>query len=91
MGFEQEAARVQELFLAGQHRDAAQAVPFEFIDATALIGSPERIGQRLGRYADAGVTTLGVSPFAMSIEERLDTLRVMSELVPSTTEEAPTT
>ena len=91
MGFEEEAAKVQELFLAGQHRDAAQAVPLEFIDSTALIGPPERIAERIGRYADAGVTTLGVSPFALTIEERLDTLRVMSELVPSATEEAPTT
>lgn len=89
MGFEQEAARVQELFLAGQHRDAAEAVPFEFIDATALIGPRERIAERIGRYADAGVTTLGVSPFALTIEERLETLRVMSELVPSIAQEAP--
>lgn len=90
MGFEEEAARVQELFLAGQHRDAAAAVPAEFIDATSLIGPPERIGERIGRYADAGVTTLGVSPFAMTIEDRLDTLRVMAELIPSAAQEAPT-
>ncbi|KGN32632.1 NADP oxidoreductase [Knoellia sinensis KCTC 19936] len=90
MGFEDEAARVQELFLAGQHRDAAEAVPFEFIDATALIGPAERIGARVTRYADAGVTTLGVSPFALTIEERLETLRVMSEIVPSTQPKATT-
>ena len=89
MGFEDEAARVQELFLAGQHRDAAEAVPFEFIDATALIGPPERIRERIGRYARAGVTTLGVSPFALTAEARLDTLRIMSELVPSPVQEAP--
>jgi F420-dependent oxidoreductase-like protein len=89
MGFEDEAARVQELFLAGQHRDAAAAVPFEFVDATALIGPPDRLRERVGRYADAGVTTLGVSPFALTVEERLDTLRVMSEIVPSAAEEVP--
>ncbi|KGN42821.1 LLM class F420-dependent oxidoreductase [Knoellia aerolata] len=90
MGFEDEAARVQELFLAGQHRDAAEAVPFEFIDATALIGPPERIRERATRYAAAGVTTLGVSPFALTIEERVETLRVMADLVPTTVQEAPT-
>ena len=76
--------------IAGQHRDAAAAVPFEFIDATALIGPPERIRSRVGRYADAGVTTLGVSPFAPSAQERRATLRVMSEIVPSPAEEVPT-
>ncbi|MFC7492380.1 MULTISPECIES: LLM class F420-dependent oxidoreductase [unclassified Knoellia] len=90
MGFEAEAARVQELFLAGRHRDAAEAVPFEFIDATALLGTPERIAERIGRYADAGVTTLAVSPFALTVEERIETLRVMSELVPTTSQEVPT-
>jgi F420-dependent oxidoreductase-like protein len=90
MGFEDEAVRVQELFLAGQHRDAAEAVPFEFIDATALIGPPERIRERATRYAAAGVTTLGVSPFALTIEERVETLRVMADLVPTTVQEAPT-
>ena len=90
MGFEDEAARVQELYLAGQHRDAAAAVPLEFIDATALIGPPDRIRERAVRYADAGVTTLTVSPFALTIEERVETLRVMADLVPPTVEEAPT-
>ena len=30
--------KVQDLYLARQHRDAAEAVPFEFIDRTSLIG-----------------------------------------------------
>jgi hypothetical protein len=36
-GFEEAAAKVQELYLARQHRDAAAAVPLDFIDATSLI------------------------------------------------------
>ncbi|KGN38710.1 LLM class F420-dependent oxidoreductase [Knoellia subterranea] len=91
MGFEEEAARIQKLFLAGQHRDAAAAVPFEFIDSTALIGPPDRIQERVGRYAAAGVTTLNVSPFALTLEERVATLRTMSDVVPTTASEGPTT
>ena len=62
MGFEEAADEIQDLYLDGRPRDAAAAVPFEFIDATALIGPPERIAERIGRYADAGVTTLSVAP-----------------------------
>ena len=40
MGFEEDAARIQDLYLAGLHREAAAAVPLEFIDETALLGSP---------------------------------------------------
>ena len=64
MGFEEAADTIQDLYLDGRPRDAADAVPFELIDATALIGPPQRIAERIGRYADAGVTTLSVAPHA---------------------------
>ena len=49
MGFEEDAARIQDLYLDGRHREAAAAVPFEFIDETALLGSPrERIARAAG-------------------------------------------
>jgi alkanesulfonate monooxygenase SsuD/methylene tetrahydromethanopterin reductase-like flavin-dependent oxidoreductase (luciferase family) len=81
MGFEEDAARIQDLYLDGRHRDAAAAVPFELIDATSLIGPRERIAERVGRYADAGVTTLTVSAFTPRIDQRLDMVRMMAELV----------
>jgi F420-dependent oxidoreductase-like protein len=84
MGFEEAAAKVQDLYLAKQHRDAAAAVPFEFIDATALIGPRERIRDRLQRYADAGVGTLSVAPFAGQLEERLRVVRTMAEVMGET-------
>lgn len=80
MGFADEAARVQDLYLAGRHRDAAAAVPLEFIDATSLVGPQQRIAPRLAALADAGVTTLAVSPFSMDRQERLRTLQVMADV-----------
>jgi F420-dependent oxidoreductase-like protein len=81
MGFEKEAERVQDLYLDRQHREAAAAVPFEFLDATSLLGPRVRIAERLGRYADAGVTTLTVSSFVPEMKQRLDVVRMMAELV----------
>lgn len=81
MGFGDAAAQVQELYLAGKIRDAAAAVPFEFIDSTSLLGPPERIADRLQAYADAGVTTLSVSPFAVDLDARITTLRTVAEAV----------
>jgi alkanesulfonate monooxygenase SsuD/methylene tetrahydromethanopterin reductase-like flavin-dependent oxidoreductase (luciferase family) len=75
MGFEQAAAEVQQLFLAGNPRDAARAVPREFIDATSLIGPIERIADRMHAFAEAGVTTLSVAPYAASPGARAETLR----------------
>jgi F420-dependent oxidoreductase-like protein len=79
MGYEAEAKRVQDLFLDRRHREAAAAVPFDFIDSTSLIGPPGRIIERLQEFAAAGVTTLTVSAFAPEPELRKTTLRQVSE------------
>jgi F420-dependent oxidoreductase-like protein len=81
MGFDEAAQRIQDLYLAGRARDAAAAVPLELADATALIGPPQRIAERAARYADAGVTTLGIAPYAWTTEDRRAVLRFMAEAV----------
>ena len=82
MGFDEAADTIQDLYLDGRPRDAADAVPFDLVDATALIGPVERIAERIGRYADAGVTTLSVAPFARTAEDRAAVLRVVAEALP---------
>jgi alkanesulfonate monooxygenase SsuD/methylene tetrahydromethanopterin reductase-like flavin-dependent oxidoreductase (luciferase family) len=79
MGFEAEAEQIQELYLNKQYQEAADAVPREFIDATSLIGPAARISDRMQAFAEAGVTTLTVSPFAPTLEARLLTLRRTAE------------
>ncbi len=79
MGYEEAAKTVQDLYLDRQHREAAAAVPFEFLDRTALLGPIERITERLQEYAAAGVTTLSITPFAGDQQAKLDTLRKMAE------------
>jgi F420-dependent oxidoreductase-like protein len=75
MGFDEAAERVQDLYLDRKPREAAAAVPVEFIDATSLIGPIDRIRDRLVAYAEAGVTTLSITPTARTLEERLQILR----------------
>ena len=79
MGFDEAADTIQDLYLAGRPRDAADAVPFDLVDSTALIGPPERIAERIGRYADAGVTTLSVAPYAASTAERAAVLQTVAD------------
>ncbi len=81
MGYEEAAAKVQDLYLSRQHRDAAEAVPFEFIDRTSLIGPRERIRDRLSAYAEAGVTTLSVAAYAGSLDDRVGALRTLAEVL----------
>jgi F420-dependent oxidoreductase-like protein len=79
MGYGEAAAQVQDLYLAKKHRDAAAAVPMEFIDQTSLLGPKERIAARLRDYAAAGVTTLSVSLFAPDAESGAQTLRDVAD------------
>lgn len=75
LGFGAEADQVQEKFMSRDYAGAAAAVPFEFLDATCLLGSPERIASRLGRYREAGVDAVNIGPMARSVGERSDLLR----------------
>jgi len=78
MGFEAEAEQIQELYLARRPRDAAAAVPTAFVDGTSLVGPPDRIRDRLHAYAEAGVTTLTISPYAPTLEGRVQTLQTVA-------------
>jgi F420-dependent oxidoreductase-like protein len=81
MGFDEAAQRVQDLYLDRRPREAAAAVPVDFIDATSLIGPPERIRDRLVAYAEAGVTTLSVTPAAPDLDAKIGVLRMLAEAV----------
>lgn len=79
MGYAKEAAEIQDLYLAKKHREAMAAVPHEFIDSISLLGSKERIADKLTAYAENGVTTLALTPFEPTVEGRIETLRTVSE------------
>jgi F420-dependent oxidoreductase-like protein len=79
MGYGDEAREVQELYLSKRQREAAAAVPLEFIDRTSLLGPPDRIAARMRDFAAAGVTTLSVTLFVGDVESGVHTLRQVAE------------
>lgn len=79
MGFAEQAAEVQERYLAKDYAGAMAALPVEFLDATALLGPKERIADRMRVLADVGVTTLTVSPMAGELSDRVAALRMAAE------------
>ena len=60
-GFEAEATKIQELYLAGNKKDAIAAVPTAMVEAMALVGPPEKIRDDLAEWEAGVVTTLLVS------------------------------
>lgn len=74
LGFAEAAERVQDLYLSGRQREAAAALPVEFLDATSLLGPPHRIGRQLTALAAAGVSTVSLLLLDPDPDRRLRTL-----------------
>ncbi|WP_433785754.1 LLM class F420-dependent oxidoreductase [Actinomycetospora sp. CA-101289] len=70
-GYEEEADKIQDLYLDGKKDDAAAAVPEELVRAMSLIGPRTYVEERLQAFAAAGVTTINVTPLAGTPEERV--------------------
>jgi F420-dependent oxidoreductase-like protein len=74
MGYEEEARRIQALFLDGRREEAVRAVPDAFADEISLVGPRERIAERLEVWRKGPVTDLLV------VSPDRPTLRVLAEL-----------
>ena len=57
-GFEDDARAIQALWLEGKRDEAAARVPDPMVTRFQALGTPEMVRERLGKYRDAGVTTL---------------------------------
>jgi F420-dependent oxidoreductase-like protein len=79
-GFEDAAKEIQDLYLDGKKTEAAEAIPAELIDRVSLCGPRDVVADRLAAYRDAGVGTLGITPMAFSVEDRIAQLRAIAEL-----------
>ena len=73
-GYEDAAREIQDLYLAGNKRDAAAAVPDAFVDEVALVGPKERLAERLDAWRESGATSLLVST------QQPEALRALAEL-----------
>jgi F420-dependent oxidoreductase-like protein len=58
LGYEAEAAKIQDLYLDGKKAEAMAAVPDRLVDETALVGPKERILERLAAWKASPVKTM---------------------------------
>lgn len=75
MGFEEQAYKIQDLFLEGRRDEAVMEVPIEFADELSLVGSVDRIKDRLQAWEESAVTMINVAP------RSTDELRQIAEIV----------
>jgi F420-dependent oxidoreductase-like protein len=57
-GFEADAKKIQDLYLAGKKVEATAAVPNQLADEVSLVGPAARIRDRIAPWRESGVTTM---------------------------------
>jgi F420-dependent oxidoreductase-like protein len=61
-GYEQEAEEIQDLYLSGKKKEAEALIPTEWLEAANLVGPASYVKERIAAFAEAGVTSLNVTP-----------------------------
>jgi F420-dependent oxidoreductase-like protein len=61
-GYEKEAAEIQDLYLSGKKKEAETLVPTEWLEAANFVGPASYVKERVAAFAEAGVTSLNVTP-----------------------------
>ncbi|EPH44089.1 LLM class F420-dependent oxidoreductase [Streptomyces aurantiacus] len=74
-GYEKEAARIQELYLAGRKKEAEAAVPDEFCELMSLCGPAGYVRERVEVFRAAGVTMLNVIPVGPEPARLIETVK----------------
>jgi F420-dependent oxidoreductase-like protein len=63
-GFEAEAAKIQDLYLNGNKRDAEALVPLELLEMCNFVGPESYVKERIEAFRESGVTSLQITPVA---------------------------
>ncbi|SUE02553.1 oxidoreductase [Prescottella equi] len=80
-GYEEEAEKIQDLYLAGKKAEATAAVPDDLVRAISLIGTESFVKERVAAFAAAGATTLNVMPLAADRAGRVALIEQLRALV----------
>jgi F420-dependent oxidoreductase-like protein len=79
-GYGQEAAAIQDAYLAGRKDEAAGLIPQELLEHVSLIGPRSYVAERIAAMKESGVTTLNVAPMASTHAERIALIEQIREL-----------
>jgi F420-dependent oxidoreductase-like protein len=75
MGYEAQAATIQDLYLAGDKKGAIAAVPTALVEDVALIGSWDKIADEIQLWQETVLTTFSVSAELRHLPRIVDLLR----------------
>ncbi len=75
MGYEAEAKKIQDLYLAGDKKSAIAAVPAKLVEDVALIGPWAKIADEIQRWKQTVLTTFSAHCDPRHLEKLADLIR----------------
>lgn len=84
-GWEEVAKEVQNLWISGKKKAAIEAVPDEMLLQAYLIGTEDRVRERIRAFRDAGVDVFRLAPEGRTAKERIANLEYQADLIRSET------
>ncbi|CAN5908649.1 hypothetical protein BH23ACT2_BH23ACT2_29760 [soil metagenome] len=79
-GYEEEAEKIQDLYLDGKKEEAAAIIPTDFLEAISLVGPEGYVAERIAAFAEAGVTHLQVIPVPTGDQSQTDVVAKVGQL-----------
>ncbi|MCR9097018.1 MAG: LLM class flavin-dependent oxidoreductase [bacterium] len=84
-GWEEVSKEVQRLWIGGDKKAAIAAVPDEMLLQAYLIGTEDRVRERIRAFRDAGVDVFRLAPQGRTVKERIANLEYQADLIRSET------
>jgi F420-dependent oxidoreductase-like protein len=79
-GYVQEAAAIQDAYLAGRKDEAAAMIPQDLLEHVSLIGPKSYVAERIAAMRESGVTTLNVAPLAPTHADRIALIEQIKDM-----------
>jgi len=80
-GYQEEAEKIQDLYLDGKKAEAEALVPDELLEATSLCGPESYVAERIAAFKEAGVSHLQVLPMPTGDQTQVDVIAKVKDLI----------
>ena len=82
-GFEDDAKAIQQLWIDGKHKEAAERVPDAMVTQFGAVGTPDMIRERFQKYKDIGIDGITFRIEAPDHAKRMSDLEQVMDVVRS--------
>ena len=80
-GYEEEAEKIQDLYLDGKKAEAEALVPDDLLESMSLCGPESYVAERIAAFKEAGVSHLQVVPVPTGDQTQVDVIAKVKELI----------